>query len=119
MAETSLSISVPALRTASRASAPWSNSRQQGSKSWHGRRSQPNQAALVISRHPTVAADWFLRMATHGHNIPGAGDLFPLSSENHLSAIRVIRALKFSDFPRNEPRNRAEYLGERPEMSFS
>jgi hypothetical protein len=56
-------------------------------------------------------------MATHTPNIPGAGNLFPLSSENHLSAIRAIRVLKFSELSRYEPRNPTEYLSERPEMT--
>jgi hypothetical protein len=34
-----------------------------------------------------------------------------------ISAIRVIRALKFSDLPRNELPNPAEYVSERPEMT--
>jgi hypothetical protein len=36
---------------------------------------------------------------------------------SRISGIRVIRVQKFSDFPRNESTNPAEYFGEQPEMT--
>ncbi len=41
----------------------------------------------------------------------------PDAREEPIREIRVIRVLKFSDFPRNERPNPTEYLSERPEMS--